>query len=259
MSTLAGLATHRPWRVLLAFLALAAVGLGLSGTVSGRLSDGLSDYDDPASASAQARVAVQRATGIDAEEGYTLLIRLSAPAGVSSPPPASSPRRSASCAGARRSPRSSTPGPRICPADRRRRPQHHRRRQPSPAQRGQRGARAPGRHRRRPAACRSRAPRRLHRPGRAGQRPEPPRPQFRRDHRDPHPAGAAAPHLPQRGRWPPPARRSPAQRRPDHARPAPRHPAWGASPSTPSTSCTRWASGSASTSACSSSPATARR
>jgi RND superfamily putative drug exporter len=88
MSSLARLATHRPWRVLLAFLALAAIGLGLSGAVSGRLSDGLSDYDDPASASTQARVAVQRATGIDVEEGYTLLVRLSTPASVSSSPPA---------------------------------------------------------------------------------------------------------------------------------------------------------------------------
>ena len=88
MTSLARLATRRPWRVLLAFLALAAIGLGLSGTVSARLSNGLSDYDDPASASAQARVAVQRATGIDVEEGYTLLVRLSSPATVSSPPPA---------------------------------------------------------------------------------------------------------------------------------------------------------------------------
>ena len=88
MSSLARLATHRPWRVLLAFLALAAIGLGLSGAVSGRLSDGLSDYNDPSSASTQARVAVQRATGIDVEEGYTLLVRLSTPASVSSSPPA---------------------------------------------------------------------------------------------------------------------------------------------------------------------------
>jgi RND superfamily putative drug exporter len=88
MSGLARTATRHPLRVVLAFLALAVVGLGLSGVVSARLSNGLSDYEDPASASAQARVAVQSATGINVEEGYTLLVRLSAPASLASPPPA---------------------------------------------------------------------------------------------------------------------------------------------------------------------------
>lgn len=85
MTGLARFVTRRPWRVLLALLALAAIGVGRSGAVSARLSNGLSDYDDPASASAQARFAVQRATGIDVEEGYTLLIHLSTPTSLSSP------------------------------------------------------------------------------------------------------------------------------------------------------------------------------
>lgn len=87
MSALARLTTRRPWQIMLIVLGLTAVGFGLSGVVSVRLSNGLSDYDDPASASAQARADVQRATGLDLEEGYTLLVRTPAPVSLSAPPP----------------------------------------------------------------------------------------------------------------------------------------------------------------------------
>jgi len=87
MSALARLAHRRPWPVLLAILALTALGVAASGVVSSRLSNQLSDYDNPASASAQARAEVQRATGIDLEEGYTLLVRLDVPVTLSSPAP----------------------------------------------------------------------------------------------------------------------------------------------------------------------------
>ena len=53
MSGLAQNASRRPWHVLLLFLALTLVGFGLSGVVSGRLNDSLSQYDDPSTASSQ--------------------------------------------------------------------------------------------------------------------------------------------------------------------------------------------------------------
>ena len=59
MSGLARNASRRPWHVLLVFLALTLVGLGLSGVVSGRLNDSLSQYDDPSTASSQARAEVR--------------------------------------------------------------------------------------------------------------------------------------------------------------------------------------------------------
>jgi len=83
----ARLTGHRPWQVVLIVLGLTAVGLGLSGVVHGRLSNGLSDYDDPASASAQARTDVQRATGLDLQEGYTLLVKTPGGADLSAPAP----------------------------------------------------------------------------------------------------------------------------------------------------------------------------
>ena len=88
MSGLARNASRRPWHVLLPFLALTLVGLGLSGVVSGRLNDSLSQYDDPSTASSQARAEVQAATGVDVEEGYTVLVELPAPASLAGRPPA---------------------------------------------------------------------------------------------------------------------------------------------------------------------------
>jgi len=88
MSGLAQNASRRPWHVLLLFLALTLVGFGLSGVVSGRLNDSLSQYDDPSTASSQARAEVQAATGVDVEEGYTVLVELPAPASLASGPPA---------------------------------------------------------------------------------------------------------------------------------------------------------------------------
>ena len=88
MSGLARNASRRPWHVLLVFLALTLVGLGLSGVVSGRLNDSLSQYDDPSTASSQARAEVQAATGVDVEEGYTVLVELPAPASLAGGAPA---------------------------------------------------------------------------------------------------------------------------------------------------------------------------
>ena len=88
MSGLARAASNRPWRVLLLFLFLTVVGLGMTGVVSGRLNDSLSQYDDPSTASSQARAEVQAATGVDVEEGYTVLVELPAPASLTAPPPA---------------------------------------------------------------------------------------------------------------------------------------------------------------------------
>ena len=88
MTGLARAASHHPWRFLLTFIVLTAFGLGLSGVVSGRLNDSLSQYDDPTSASAQAQAEVRSATGIDAEEGYTMLVQLGDPASLRSAPPA---------------------------------------------------------------------------------------------------------------------------------------------------------------------------
>jgi len=88
MSGLARITGRRPWLVLLAFLILTVTGMGMSGVVSGRLNDSLDQYDDPASASSQAHAEVQRATGVDVEEGYTVLVRLEAPVSLAAPPPA---------------------------------------------------------------------------------------------------------------------------------------------------------------------------
>ncbi|MGD1053888.1 MAG: MMPL family transporter, partial [Candidatus Dormibacteria bacterium] len=81
-------ASNRPWHVLLLFLLLTVVGLGMTGVVSSRLNDSLSQYDDPASASSQARAEVQAATGVDVQEGYTVLVELPAPVSLTSPAPA---------------------------------------------------------------------------------------------------------------------------------------------------------------------------
>jgi uncharacterized membrane protein YdfJ with MMPL/SSD domain len=88
MSGLARTASHRPWHVLLPFLFLTLVGLGMTGVVSGRLNDSLSQYDDPTSATSQARAEVQGATGVDLEEGYTVLVELPTPASLATGSPA---------------------------------------------------------------------------------------------------------------------------------------------------------------------------
>ena len=88
MNALARLAVGRPWRIVIAVVALTILGFGFFGLVSTRLSNGLSDYDDPASLGAQARAQVQHATGIDLEEGYSLLVKTGAPVSLTSTPPA---------------------------------------------------------------------------------------------------------------------------------------------------------------------------
>jgi uncharacterized membrane protein YdfJ with MMPL/SSD domain len=88
MTALARLAVGRPWRIVIAVVALTILGFGFFGLVSTRLSNGLSDYDDPASLGAQARAQVQHATGIDLEEGYSLLVKTNSPVSLTSTPPA---------------------------------------------------------------------------------------------------------------------------------------------------------------------------
>jgi putative drug exporter of the RND superfamily len=71
---LVGLALRRPHRMLWAAGALVLVGLVVGGASANGLTMGLGDYDDPASATALAQHDVRRATGIDLEQGYLVLI-----------------------------------------------------------------------------------------------------------------------------------------------------------------------------------------
>ena len=88
MTRLARLVIRNRWRILVGIVSLTVLGFALSGVVSGKLSNSNSDYSDPSSASAQARAEVLRATGVDLDEGYELLITLPGPASLAAPPPA---------------------------------------------------------------------------------------------------------------------------------------------------------------------------
>jgi uncharacterized membrane protein YdfJ with MMPL/SSD domain len=88
MSRLARFLSRHPWRAVAAAALLTVLGFALSGAVSSRLTNSISDYDDPSSPSSQARVEVQHATGVDIEEGYTLLVSLPQPVALSQTPPA---------------------------------------------------------------------------------------------------------------------------------------------------------------------------
>lgn len=87
-SRLVRLAIGRPRRVIIAAVIVALFALVIGGALSADLTSGLQDYDDPASPTVAAENAVLRATGIDPEEGFLLLVRTSAPLTEGSAPPA---------------------------------------------------------------------------------------------------------------------------------------------------------------------------
>ncbi|ANW21311.1 MMPL family transporter [Streptomyces clavuligerus] len=71
-----GSALHRRRiAVLLLALVVTVLATAYGGSVSGKLTNGLSDYDDPAGGNVAARETISRATGIDSQQGYVLLVR----------------------------------------------------------------------------------------------------------------------------------------------------------------------------------------
>ncbi|MFF7265290.1 MMPL family transporter [Streptomyces sp. NPDC008159] len=71
-----GSALHRRRiAVLLLSLLVTALATVYGGTVEERLSNGLSDYDDPGGGNVAAREIIERATGIDPQQGHLLLVR----------------------------------------------------------------------------------------------------------------------------------------------------------------------------------------
>ncbi|WP_159767196.1 MMPL family transporter [Streptomyces sp. HM190] len=71
-----GSALHRRRiAVLLLTLLVTALATVYGGTVSEKLSNGLSDYDDPGGGNVAAREIIERATGIDPQQGHLLLVR----------------------------------------------------------------------------------------------------------------------------------------------------------------------------------------
>ncbi|GGL05764.1 MMPL family transporter [Streptomyces flaveus] len=84
-----GAALHERRRISLLLAALAAVLAAVfGGTVDSRLTNGLSDYDDPGGANVAARRIIQQATGVDAQQGYAILVRTDAPIDPKAAPPA---------------------------------------------------------------------------------------------------------------------------------------------------------------------------
>ncbi len=86
-----GSALHRRRLVvLLLTLLVTALATVYGGTVSEKLSNGLSDYDDPGGGNVAAREIIERATGIDPQQGYLLLVRTDEPvdAATTAPPKA---------------------------------------------------------------------------------------------------------------------------------------------------------------------------
>lgn len=79
--------TRRRASLLLAVLATVLAAL-FGGTVQSKLTNGLSDYDDPGGANVAARHVIEKATGIDAQQGYALLVRTDAPLDAKTPKPA---------------------------------------------------------------------------------------------------------------------------------------------------------------------------
>ncbi|PIM73190.1 hypothetical protein CTU88_05170 [Streptomyces sp. JV178] len=61
--------------VLLLTLLVTALATAYGGTVEEKLSNGLSDYDDPGGGNVAAREIIERATGIDPQQGHLLLVR----------------------------------------------------------------------------------------------------------------------------------------------------------------------------------------
>ncbi|WEH18230.1 MMPL family transporter [Streptomyces sp. VNUA24] len=71
-----GSALHRR-RIVMLLLTLLVTALATvyGGTVEEKLSNGLSDYDDPGGGNVAAREIIERATGIDPQQGHLLLVR----------------------------------------------------------------------------------------------------------------------------------------------------------------------------------------
>ncbi|MFI1869656.1 MMPL family transporter [Streptomyces jumonjinensis] len=71
-----GSALHRRRiAVLLLALVVTVLATAYGGSVSEKLTNGLSDYDDPGGGNVVARETIVRATGIDSQQGYVLLVR----------------------------------------------------------------------------------------------------------------------------------------------------------------------------------------
>lgn len=85
---LAKLVATRARLVVLLGAALFVVAGGIGGSVQALLTTNLTDYDDPGAPGVQARVDFQRATGIDYQQGYLLLVRTPAAIQEAAPPPA---------------------------------------------------------------------------------------------------------------------------------------------------------------------------
>ncbi|ROP46501.1 MMPL family transporter [Streptomyces sp. PanSC9] len=84
-----GSALHARRRAALLLAVLAAVlAAFFGGTVDSKLTNGLSDYDDPGGANVTARRIIQQATGVDAQQGYAVLVRTDAALDPKAPPPA---------------------------------------------------------------------------------------------------------------------------------------------------------------------------
>jgi hypothetical protein len=66
---------------------IALLGLLGGGVASAHLTSSLSDYDAPSSAVVLAQHQIQRATGVNPEEGYEVVVRTAERIGVSSPVP----------------------------------------------------------------------------------------------------------------------------------------------------------------------------
>ncbi|MGW1290151.1 MMPL family transporter, partial [Streptomyces sp. NPDC002586] len=84
-----GSVLHARRRASLLLAVLAAVLAALfGGTLESKLTNGLSDYDDPGGQNVVARRIIQQATGVDAQQGYAILVRTDAPIDPKAPLPA---------------------------------------------------------------------------------------------------------------------------------------------------------------------------
>ncbi|MDR3080609.1 MAG: MMPL family transporter [Streptomyces sp.] len=83
-----GSALHARRRVGLLLAGLAALLAALfGGSVESKLTNGLSDYDDPGGANVAARHIIQQATGVDSQQGYAVLVRTGKPIDPDGPLP----------------------------------------------------------------------------------------------------------------------------------------------------------------------------
>ncbi|MGW0085229.1 MMPL family transporter [Streptomyces sp. NPDC003393] len=84
-----GAALYKGRRISLLLVGLAAVVAAVfGGTVESRLTNGLSDYEDPGGANVAARRIIEQATGVDTQQGYAILVRMGAPIDPKAKPPA---------------------------------------------------------------------------------------------------------------------------------------------------------------------------